>query len=101
MTATRIGSVVPPGRQRVFAYLLAALLVETLFFGLLSPLLPLNARELHLGRVSAGVMSASFSVGYGVAAVPAGAIVASLGQRTGSLGGVTAVGGAGGAVRVG
>src|SRR5260370_15849250 len=75
MTATRIGSVVPRREQRVFGYLLAALLVETLFFVVLSPLLPLYARQLHLTPVGAGVLSASYAIGYGLAAVPAGAPV--------------------------
>ena len=61
----------------MFAYLLAALLVETLFFVVLSPLLPVYARELHLGRTGAGLMSACYAIGYGLAAVPAGAASAS------------------------
>jgi DHA1 family multidrug resistance protein-like MFS transporter len=92
MTATRIGSVVPRREQRVVAYLLGALLVETLFFVVLSPLLPVYARQLHLSRLAAGVMSASYSIGYGLAAVPAGAIVGRLGQRRTSIGGLALVG---------
>ncbi len=92
MTATQIGSVVPRREQRVFAYLLAALLVETLFFVVLSPLLPLYARELHLTPVGAGVLSASYAIGYGLAAVPAGAMVGALGQRRVSIGGLCVVG---------
>ena len=41
---------IPRARHRVFVYLLAALFVETLFFVVLSPLLPVYARELHLSR---------------------------------------------------
>jgi MFS family permease len=91
MTATHTGSIVPRTERRVFAFLLAALLVETLFFIALSPLLPIYARELHLGRVGAGVLSASYSVGYGVAAVPAAKIVGRLGQRAVSIGGLALV----------
>jgi predicted MFS family arabinose efflux permease len=92
MTATRIGSVVPDGQRRVFVYLLSALLVETLFFVVLSPLLPVYARQLHLSRLAAGVLSASYALGYGLAAVPAGALAGLLGQRRVSLAGVALVG---------
>jgi predicted MFS family arabinose efflux permease len=92
MMATGIESVVPRGSRRVFGYLLGALLVETMFFVVLSPLLPVYARELHLSRVAAAVMSASYATGYGLASVPAGALVARLGQRPVSLGGLTVVG---------
>jgi predicted MFS family arabinose efflux permease len=91
MTATTGGSVVPAGQKRVFVYLLAALLLETLFFVVLSPLLPVYSRELHLTRVAAGVMSASYSVGYGLASVPAGALVGVLSRRVVSIGGLVLV----------
>ncbi len=92
MTSTDAGSVVPRSEWPVFAYLLAALLVETLFFVVLSPLLPVYARQLHLGRTGAGVMSASYAIGYGLAAVPAGSIVGAIGQRWVSLGGLALIG---------
>jgi len=92
MTATRIGSLVPRGSRHVFSFLLTALLVETLFFVVLSPLLPVYTRELHLGRVAAGVMSASYAIGFGLAAIPAGAIVGSIGDRRVAIGGLMLVG---------
>jgi predicted MFS family arabinose efflux permease len=91
-TTTDAGSVVPRSEWSVFAFLLAALLVETLFFVVLSPLLPVYARELHLGRTGAGVMSASYAIGYGLAALPAGSIVVRLGPRWVSLGGLAMIG---------
>jgi len=92
MTATDAGSLVPRADWPLFAYLLAALLVETLFFVVLSPLLPLYARELHLGRTGAGLMSASYAIGYGLASVPAGNLVSRIGQRWVSLGGLGLIG---------
>ena len=83
---------IPRAQRRVFVYLLAALLVETLFFVVLSPLLPVYARELHLSRSAAGLMSACYSIGYGLAAMPAGAAVGVVGPRRVSLGGLTLVG---------
>ncbi len=83
---------IPRAQRRVFVYLLAALFVETLFFVVLSPLLPVYARDLHLSRSAAGLMSASYSIGYGLAAIPAGAAVGVVGARRVSLGGLTLVG---------
>jgi predicted MFS family arabinose efflux permease len=93
----RVGAVpraplIPRAQRRVFVYLLAALFVETLFFVVLSPLLPVYARELHLSRTAAGLMSASYSIGYGLAAIPAGAAVGVAGARRVSLGGLALVG---------
>ena len=79
---------IPRAQRQVFVYLLAALLVETLFFVVLSPLLPVYARELHLSRSAAGLMSACYSIGYGLAALPAGAAVGVVGPRRVSLGGL-------------
>jgi predicted MFS family arabinose efflux permease len=92
IAAIEAGAVVPRSERPVFVFLLAALLVETLFFVVLSPLLPVYARELHLSRIGAGVLSASYSIGYGLAAVPAGAIVSIIGARSVSLGGLTLIG---------
>jgi MFS transporter, DHA1 family, solute carrier family 18 (vesicular amine transporter), member 1/2 len=92
MTATDAGSLVPRSEWPVFGYLLAALLVETLFFVVLSPLLPVYARELHLGRTGAGVMSACYAIGYGLAAVPAASLVGIIGLRWVSLGGLALIG---------
>jgi MFS transporter, DHA1 family, solute carrier family 18 (vesicular amine transporter), member 1/2 len=82
---------IPRAQRQVFVYLLAALLVETLFFVVLSPLLPVYARELHLSRSAAGLLSACYSIGYGLAALPAGAAVGVLGPRRVSLGGLALV----------
>jgi predicted MFS family arabinose efflux permease len=91
MTATLIGTVVPARDRRIFAFLLGALLTETVFFVVLSPLLPIYVRDLHLGRTGAGVMTACYSIGYGLAAVPAGALVGKLGPRLVAIGGLTLV----------
>jgi predicted MFS family arabinose efflux permease len=89
---TGAGPLVSRSEWPVFVYLLAALLVETLFFVVLSPLLPVYARELHLGSTGAGVMSACYAIGYGLAAVPAGSLVGVIGQRWVSLGGLALIG---------
>ena len=92
MSAARPAVPVARAQYPVFAYLLAAVLVETLFFVVLSPLLPVYAHELRLGRSGAGVMSACYAIGYGLASVPAGTLVGRLGQRAVSLAGLALVG---------
>jgi predicted MFS family arabinose efflux permease len=92
MSVTGTGALIPRERRPVFHYLLAALLIETMFFVVLSPLLPVYARELHLSRSAAGLMSACYSIGYGLAAIPAGNAVAIVGARRVSLGGLALVG---------
>jgi predicted MFS family arabinose efflux permease len=92
MSMTSTGALIPRDRRPVFYYLLSALLIETLFFVVLSPLLPVYARELHLSRTAAGLMSACYSIGYGLASVPAGNAVSIVGARRVSLGGLALVG---------
>jgi predicted MFS family arabinose efflux permease len=101
VVATEARWSVPRSDRPIFGYLLAALLLETLFFVVLSPLLPLYARELHLGSTGAGFLSASYSIGYGLAAVPAGALVSVVGERAVSLGGLALIGTACAAFAVG
>jgi MFS family permease len=88
-TSTRI---VPRVERAQFAFLLAALLVEMIFFIVLGPLLPHYASTLHLSKLGAGVLSASYSIGCGVAAIPAGAIVARVGPRSVTIAGLAVVG---------
>ena len=73
-------------------FLILALMVEMVFFIVLGPLLPHYASELHLGKLGAGVLSASYSIGCGIAAVPAGMVAASIGPRPTAVGGVFLVG---------
>lgn len=92
MSIARTGALIPAERRPVLRYLLGALFVETLFFVVLSPLLPVYARELHLSRGGAGLMSACYAIGFALAAVPAGSAVEMIGMRWVSLAGVALVG---------
>jgi len=80
-----------------FAFLLAALLVEMVFFIVLGPLLPHYAATLHLSKLGAGVLSASYAGGCGAAAIPAGLVAGRLGARPVTIAGLAIVGGACGA----
>jgi MFS family permease len=80
-------------RERAtFAFLLGALLLEMVFFIVLGPLLPHYASQLHLSKLGAGVLSASYSLGCGVAAVPAGMLAGRVGARALTVGGLLLVG---------
>jgi MFS family permease len=74
------------------AFLLLAVMVEMVFFIVLGPLLPHYASEFHLSKLGAGVLSASYSVGCGVAAVPAGMLAGAVGARATVIGGLFLVG---------
>ncbi len=91
MTATT-RSVVPRREATTFAFLMAALMVEMIFFIVLGPLLPRYASTLHLSKLGAGVLSAAYSIGCGIAALPAGALVARTGPRGVAIGGLFIIG---------
>jgi MFS family permease len=79
-------------RRAEIVFLLLAVMVEMVFFIVLGPLLPHYASELHLGKLGAGVLSASYSIGCGVAAVPAGILAAKIGARPTAIAGLFLVG---------
>lgn len=73
-------------------FLMAALMVEMVFFIVLGPLLPHYASTLHLSKLGAGVLSASYSIGCGIAALPAGWLVARTGPRGVTIAGLVIIG---------
>jgi MFS family permease len=91
---TTAGGLVPPGERAVFAMLYTAILVEMVFFIVLGPLLPDFAAEFDLSTLSAGLLSASYSLGCGIAAIPAGLLAARFGARPVTVAGLTLVGSA-------
>ncbi|MGH2850928.1 MAG: MFS transporter, partial [Solirubrobacteraceae bacterium] len=76
------------------AFLLAAVGVEVIFFVMLGPLLPHYAATLHLGTTGAGVLSGSYAFGCGLAALPAGLLVARRGAQRVTIAGLVLVGAA-------
>jgi len=81
-------------RRGVTAFLLVALMLEMVFFIVLGPLLGHYKSTLHISTVGVGVLSASYSIGCGIAALPFGILVGRLGARSITLAGLTLVGAA-------
>ena len=59
----------------------AIVLVDTMFFTALTPLLPHYVDKLELGKGGAGLLQAMYPLGALVAGIPSGIVVARLGVR--------------------
>ncbi len=67
--------------RALVVFVSAVVLVDTVFYAAVVPLLPFYADELGLGKTGAGVLEASYAAGTLAAAVPAGLLAAHLGVR--------------------
>lgn len=78
--------------MRRVVYLAGAIvLVDTIFFTALTPLLPHYAHTLGLGKAGAGVLAAAYPAGALVGAIPSGIVAARLGVKPTVLIGMTVV----------
>src|SRR5204862_2049040 len=68
--------------RRLFLLVGALVLVEVMFYAVLTPLLPYYAEHLHLSKAQAGVLSAFYAFGTIVFSVPAGFLVGRIGARS-------------------
>jgi MFS family permease len=59
----------------------AVVFVDTMFYAAIAPLLPGLAHSLHLSKLSAGVMTASYPAGMLVAAIPSGLLAVRIGPK--------------------
>ena len=67
--------------RRLFVLVAAVILVDTMFYAAIVPLLPEYADELGLSKTAAGVLSASYAAGTLLAALPSGWLAARIGVR--------------------
>ncbi len=67
--------------RRLFPLVAAVILVDTMFYAAITPLLPEYADDLGLSKTSAGLLSASYAAGTLLAALPAGFLAARIGFR--------------------
>src|SRR2546423_9496393 len=65
------------------------MLVDTLFYAALTPLLPHYADTLGLSKTGAGVLTAAFGIGTLVGSIPAGMLAARVGPKPAILLGLT------------
>jgi MFS family permease len=71
--------------RRLFALVAAVILVDTMFYAAIVPLLPEYTDDLGLSKTAAGVLSASYAAGTLLASLPAGWLAARIGVRRSML----------------
>jgi MFS family permease len=67
--------------RRLVLLVSANVLVDTMFFTAVTPLLPHYVHRLHLSRAGAGVLTGTYAAGVFVAALPSGALANRLGVK--------------------
>jgi MFS family permease len=70
-----------PSMHRLLAFVCALVLVDTIFFSALTPLLPHYTQDARLSKAAAGVLVACYPAGTLVGSLPGGVLVARFGER--------------------
>jgi predicted MFS family arabinose efflux permease len=76
-----VGSRQHVSERRLVLVVSAVVFVDTLFYSVIAPLLPTLAHQLHLSKLSAGVMTASYAAGMLAGSVPGGVLAARAGPK--------------------
>ena len=77
--------------RRVFPFVCAAVLVDTMFFAAITPLLPSYQDELGLSKTAAGLLSAAYPAGTLVASLPAGWLAGRIGAKATAVTGLALI----------
>ena len=77
--------------RRVFPFVCAAVLVDTMFFAAITPLLPTYQDELGLSKTSAGLLSAAYPAGTLLASLPAGWLAGRIGAKATAVTGLALI----------
>jgi MFS family permease len=78
--------------RRLFPLVAAVVLVDTMFYAAITPLLPEYADVHGLSKTAAGVLSAAYAAGTLLAAIPSGFLAARIGFRSTMLAGLALLG---------
>jgi MFS family permease len=76
-----VNSATRQAERRLSLLVGAVVFLDTMFYAVIAPLLPALAHDLHLSKLSAGVMTASYPVGMLIGSVPGGVLAARAGPR--------------------
>jgi predicted MFS family arabinose efflux permease len=75
-------------QRRTLVLVCAVVAYESVFFTVLSPLLPQLADRFHLSVAGAGLLSGAYAAGAFAAAIPSGLLVSRIGLKATTLGGL-------------
>jgi MFS family permease len=78
--------------RRLYLLVAAVILVDTMFYAAITPLLPQYADDLGLSKSGAGVLSAAYAAGTLAAALPSGWLAAKIGFKSSMLVGLALLG---------